>query len=161
MPEAWAVPCLDDEPNRARARVSAVWLGDVVSALVCGIYPHPHHRPRRGVAEPLLRRYPPGSWFGCLSVAAPLFDRTPSCGCLSGELRKVRHRLGSLVHVLRAQDGVHPAVQLVKIELAERVVLAQQDDQPFPVGLSSQPPRTARRGTGHSYRAGRTTTAVP
>jgi hypothetical protein len=40
-------------------------------------------------------------------------------------------------------------------------VLAEQGDQPFAIGLASQPPGTAGRGTGHSYPAGRTTTAVP
>ena len=119
-------------------------------ALVCGIYPHPHDRLCGGVAEPLGRRYPPGGWLGCLSVTAPLLDGWPRCGSWSRELRKVRHRGGSLVQVPGTQHHAYPAVELVKVEQSQRVVLTEQDDQPFPVGLSGQPPGTAGGGTGHS-----------
>ena len=129
--------------------------------LVCGVYPHPHHRPRGGVAEPLVRGYPPGSWPDGLGVAAPLPGGTPSCGSRRRQLRKVRDRRGGLVHEPGAQHDAHPAIQLVIVELSQRVVLAEQGDQPFAAGLISQPPGAAGRGTGHGYPVGRTTTAVP
>jgi hypothetical protein len=120
-----------------------------VPALVCGIYPHSHDRLCRGVAEPLGRRYPSGSWFGCLSVTAPLLNGTPLRGSWSRELRKVRYHRGSLVQIPGTEHNAHPAIELVKVEQSQRVVLAEQDDQPFPVGLSGQRPRTAGRGAGH------------
>jgi hypothetical protein len=125
--------------------LSGVRLRDVVPALVCGVYPHTHHRPRGGIAEPLVRRYPPGSWPGCLGVSAPSPDRTPACGSRRRELRKVRHRRGSLVHIPGTQHDAHPAIQLVIVKLPQRVVFAEQGDQLFAVGLTGQPPRTAGR----------------
>ena len=125
--------------------MSGVRLWDVVPALVCRVYPHTHHRPRGGVAESLVRWNPPGSWLGCLGVAAPPPDGTPASGSRRRELRKVRHRRGGLVHIPGTQHGAHPAIQLVIVKLAQRVVLAEQGDQLFAVGLTGQPPGTAGR----------------
>ncbi len=66
---------------------------------------------------------------------------------------------GGLVQVLGAQHEPDPAVQFVQAEQAHRVVLPQQCDQPFAVGLGGQRPRTP--GAGHGYVVGRTTTADP
>jgi len=84
-------------------------------------------------------------------VTVPVLDgrRLPR-GSRPRELRKVRHRQGGLVQIPGAQYHAHPAVQLVKAELTERIVLAEHGDQPFPAGVISQPPGTAGRGTGHS-----------
>jgi hypothetical protein len=125
--------------------LSGVRLWDVVPALVRGVYPYTHHRPRGGVAEPLVRRYPPGSWLCCLGVAAPPPRGTRGRGSRRQEPRKVRHRRGGLVHIPRTQHGAHPAIQLVIVKLSQRVVLAEQGDQLFAVGLTGQPPGTARR----------------
>jgi len=114
-------------------------------ALVRGVYPHTHHRPRGGVAEPLVRGYPPGSWLGCLGVAAPLPGGTATCGSGRRELRKVRHHRGGLVQIPGAQHNANPAIQLVIVELSQRIVLAEQGDQLFAVGLTCQPPRAAGR----------------
>jgi hypothetical protein len=78
-------------------------------------------------------------------VSAPSPDRTPACGSRRRELRKVRHRRGSLVHIPGTQHGAHPAIQLVIVKLPQRVVFAEQGDQLFAVGLTGQPPRTAGR----------------
>jgi hypothetical protein len=123
---------------------SGVRLWDVVPALVCGVYPHTHHRPCGGVAEPLVRRYPAGSWLGCLTVAASPPRGTPGRGSRRRKPRKVRHRRGGLVHIPRAQHGAHPAIQPVIVKLSQRVVLTEQGDQLFAVGLTGQPPGTAR-----------------
>ena len=113
--------------------------------LVCGVYPHPHHRPRGGVTEPLGRGYPAGSWLGRLGVAAPLPGGTRRSAGRPRELRKVRHRRGGLVQIPGAQHDAHPAIQLVIVELSQRIVLAEQGDQLFAVGLSSKSPRAAGR----------------
>jgi acetolactate synthase regulatory subunit len=78
-------------------------------------------------------------------VAAPPFDGPPACGFRRRELRKVRHRGGSLVHIPGTQHGAHPAIQLVIVKLSQRVVLAEQGDQLFAVGITGQPPRAAGR----------------
>ena len=78
-------------------------------------------------------------------MAAPPPRGTPGCGSRRRELRKVRHRRGSLVHIPGTQHGAHPAVQLSFVKLSQRVVLAEQGDQLFAVGLTSQPPGTAGR----------------
>jgi hypothetical protein len=52
------------------------------------------------------------------------------------ELRKIRHRGGGLVYVPCAKHHAHPAVQLVELELSQRVVLAEQGDQPLTVGVA-------------------------
>ena len=135
--------------NRTR-RPSSIWLGDVMPALVRGVYPHPHDRPRRGIAEPLIRRYPPGSRPVRLGVAAPPLDGTPPSGSQPREPRKVRHRQGRLVHIPGTQHGAHPPIQFVIVELPQRVVLAEQRDQPLAVGLIRQPPRTTGRETRHT-----------
>jgi hypothetical protein len=75
----------------------------------------------------------------------------------AGDLRQVRDRGGRLVQVPRAEHDADPAVQLVQAELTLRIVLAEQGDQPLPVGVTGQRPRCA----GHLQPAGRTTTAVP
>jgi hypothetical protein len=97
-------------------------------------------------------------------VPAPPLDRTRTrgpCGTRVRELRKIRDRGGRLIDVLRAEHQAHPAVQLVELELSQRVVLAEQGDQPLAVGVAGLRPRAAGRGTGHRYAVGRTTTAVP
>ena len=83
-------------------------------------------------------------------MTAPLLDRAPLRRFWPRELRKVRYHRGSLVQIPGTEHHAHPAIELVKIEQSQRVMLAEQDDQTFPVGLSGQPPRTAGGGTGHS-----------
>ena len=78
-------------------------------------------------------------------MAAPSPDGTPACGSRRHELRKVRHRRGSLIHVPGTQHDAHPAIQLVIVKLPQRIVLAEQGNQLFAVGLTGQPPGTAGR----------------
>jgi hypothetical protein len=78
-------------------------------------------------------------------VAAPLPGGAATCGSRRRELRKVRHRRGGLVHIPGAQHDAHPAIQLVIVELPQRIVLAEQGDQLFAVGLTSESPRAAGR----------------
>jgi hypothetical protein len=149
---------------RPVAAASSIRLGDVVPAVVCGIDPHLHDRPRRRVAEPFARRYPPSSGLGCLGVPAPPLDRTRARrprGRRGRELRKIRDRGGRLIYVPCAEHQAHPAVQLVELKLSQRVVLAEQGDQPLAVGVGGLRPPAAVRRTGHCYAVGRATTAVP
>ena len=126
---------LEDKLGVGPSRRSGVRLGNVVAAVVRGINPHPDDRSRGGVAEPLVGRYPPGGRPGRLGVPAPLPGGTRSRGAGGTEPRQVRDCRGRLVHVPRAQHRAHPPVQLVKVELAKRVVLAEHRDQPFAVGV--------------------------
>ena len=133
-------------------------------AVVRGIKPYLHDYPRRRVAESFARRYPPGSGRSRLGVPAPPLDRTRTRrprGTRARELRKIRDRGGRLIYVPRAEYQAHPAVQLVELELSQRVVLAEQGDQPLAVGVAGRRPPVARPGTGHCYAVGRATTAVP
>jgi hypothetical protein len=75
--------------------------------------------------------------------------------------RKVRHRRRGFIQIPGPQHHPDPAIELIDAELAERIVLPQHGDQPFAVGVLSQPPGTTTGGTRHSYPVGRTTTAVP
>jgi NitT/TauT family transport system substrate-binding protein len=137
-------------------------LGYVVPALIRGIDPHPDDRPGRGVAEHLLRRYPPGGGLGRMGVAAAVPGLRPSGPWSTGrgELRQVRDRRGRLVQVPCAQHRADPAVQLVEAQLPLCVMLTEQGDQPFPVGVTRQRPR-ATPGRQRYRSSGRTTTAVP
>jgi len=157
----WLDPCAQGRPPRAAAgqglsgsrsaRQTRAWrpaaatsrirLGDVVPTVVRRINPHLHDRPRRRVAEPFARRYPPGSGLGCLGVPAPPPGRTRTRGprgTRGRELRKIRDRGGRLIDVPRAEHQAHPAVQLVELELSQRVVLAEQGDQPLAVGVAGR-----------------------
>ena len=78
-----------------------------------------------------------------------MLDRRLPRGPRHRERRQVGYRHGGLVQILGAQHHTHPAIQFVKAELAERVMLAEQGHQPFAAGLISQPPGAAGRGTGH------------
>jgi hypothetical protein len=120
-----------------------------VAAVVGGINPDPDDGPRGGIAEPFIRGYPPGRGRWCLGVPAPLPGGLRPGDARSSEPREPRHRGGQLVHVLRGQDHANSPVQLIMVELPVRVVLAEQGDQPFAVGVPYPRPRTARRGTWH------------
>jgi hypothetical protein len=140
---------------------SGVRLWDVVPALVDGIDPYPHDRARGGIAEPLVRWKPASGRLSGLSVPAPPFDRTRLRARRVSELRQVGDRRGRLVQVRRAQYQTHPPVQFLMVELAQGVMLTDQGNETFAVGLRGQGPRSAWRGTRHRYSVGRTTTAVP
>jgi hypothetical protein len=96
-----------------------------------------------------------GTQPGRLAVAAPpwLTDRPGR-----DQLGQVPDRRGHLVGEFRRQHDAHSPVQLGRVQTALRVVLAQQANDPLPVGLARLAPRPAR----HRYRAaGSATTAVP
>ena len=127
----------------AAARVSGILLRDVVPALIRGVYPHPHHHPGRGITEPLVRRQPAGGRLGRLAVTAPLPAGTLPLGRQPGEPCKVGHRRRGFIQIPGPQHHPDPAIELIEAELAERIMLPQHGDQPFAVGVLSQPPGTA------------------
>ena len=147
-------------PVRRRG-LQAPGLGHVVAAQVGGVDPDPDDRARGRVTEPLRGRDPSRAGLRLLRVAPPLPEpgrgRPRPRGRFAGggvpsSGRSVTAAVASSAKV-RGEHDADPPAHLIQVQLPPGVVLPQQAQQSFPVGVADQGPRARARAPAEGRRA--------